>query len=260
MSVPMSVCTAIYRLPTWGRGLRFIMTYAQEDVSCYGGLFYSGNVLKEFRYDDKEAWQCCTACNMSNLDGHTQGLKIVYHVAEIMKTDFQQLQKEPTRHGWRRCTEGFLSEIRLRTKGMYAHYSMKIALDGVLLSQPRLEKVVSWWPMSTGCAHIRFRVCNNPGNHFDEYARWFGAQCECTGRRCCASKNLHFSETAWLLALILRELRRQGAVQRHYRRSVTSMASGLAHLCKESKVSKHVRISRKESKVSKQCCTYSARS
>ena len=30
---------------------------------------------------------------------------------------------------------------------MFSDYSLKIALDGVLLSQPRLETVVSWWPM-----------------------------------------------------------------------------------------------------------------
>ena len=133
--------------PVWTTVRQVMELYAQEDVSCYGGLFYSGNVLQKFRYDTKEVWQCCTACKMSHLDGHIKGLKIVYHVAEIMKTDFQQLQKQPTRHGWRRCTEGFLSEIRARTKGLYGHYSMKITLDGVLLSQPRLEKVVSWWPM-----------------------------------------------------------------------------------------------------------------
>ena len=39
------------------------------------------------------------------------------------------------------------THLQACTKGVYSDYSMKITLDGVLLSQPCLERVVSWWPM-----------------------------------------------------------------------------------------------------------------
>ena len=40
-----------------------------------------------------------------------------------------------------------MNELNERTDGIFGHYSMKIALDGVLVSRPALMKVCSWWPM-----------------------------------------------------------------------------------------------------------------
>ena len=74
-------------------------------------------------------------------------LRIVWHVAETFLSEYDALQSKPTRQCWKACTEAFLKAIRNHTKGIFGDYSMKITLDGVLLSQPRLELAVSWWPM-----------------------------------------------------------------------------------------------------------------
>ena len=74
-------------------------------------------------------------------------LKIMWHVAIDMKQDYDNLQKDPTQQCWKACTESFLSKLHQHTRGIFGDYSMKIALDGVLLSQPCLEQVVSCWPM-----------------------------------------------------------------------------------------------------------------
>ena len=71
----------------------------------------------------------------------------MWHVAASMKQTYDNLQRNPTRQCWNACTEQFLSELHKHTKGVYSDYSMKITLDGVLLSQPCLERVVGWWPM-----------------------------------------------------------------------------------------------------------------
>ena len=64
-----------------------------------------------------------------------------------MKDSFQQLQREPTRDLWKICTRDFLEEISRRTKGAFDDYAIKITLDGILISQPHLERFLSWWPM-----------------------------------------------------------------------------------------------------------------
>ena len=76
-----------------------------------------------------------------------QAMKIVWHVAGIMRKNLLAFQKKPTREGWQQCTEHFLQEIRCRTRGMFSDYSLKKALDGILIAEPRLEKYISCWPM-----------------------------------------------------------------------------------------------------------------
>ena len=74
-------------------------------------------------------------------------LKVMWHVAGKLKKSFDNLQKEPSRQCWKACTEEFGKVLQQHTKGCFSGYSIKITLDGVLLSQPCLESVVSWWPM-----------------------------------------------------------------------------------------------------------------
>ena len=84
---------------------------------------------------------------MDDMDRLLEAMKIVWFVADTMTEEFQQFQSEPTRTGWRTCTQTFLQEIRNRTSGMFNDYSLKKALDGILISQPQHEKVISYWPM-----------------------------------------------------------------------------------------------------------------
>ena len=84
---------------------------------------------------------------MDDIDRLIVAMKILWYVAGLMKKDFQQLQDSPTRAAWETCTKGYLQAIRARTHGMFSDYSLKKGLDAILITQPRLERVVSYWPM-----------------------------------------------------------------------------------------------------------------
>ena len=91
-------------------------------------------------------WTDCPK-SMDFIAREVLALRIVWHVAETFLSEYDALQSKPTRQCWKACTEAFLEAIQNHTKGIFGDYSMKITLDGVLLSQPRLEKAVSRWPM-----------------------------------------------------------------------------------------------------------------
>ena len=140
--------------PNWGKVRKVMTIFQDQGKSWFGGVFYSGNVLLKFRYCDfsaeqpeKTPWKDCTQEGMTSIEKEIQALKLVYYVARSLQTTFRKLQRQPDRTLWKRATETFMHRINLSTQGMFAHYSMKIALDGILLSAPHLEHVVSWWPM-----------------------------------------------------------------------------------------------------------------
>ena len=133
--------------------------FAAQGVSYHGGVFYSGCSLTQYRFPSaaKPAdWSDCPE-SMDFIAREVLSLKIVWHVAATFRSQYDALQSKPTRQCWKACTEAFLEEVRHHTKGMFGDYSMKITLDGVLLSQPRLEHVVSWWPMHCPAYKISLR-------------------------------------------------------------------------------------------------------
>ena len=71
----------------------------------------------------------------------------MWHVAGTFKQSYDSLQRQPSRQCWKACTQDFLAQLHEHTAGCFSDYSLKVALDGVLLSKPCLEQVVSWWPM-----------------------------------------------------------------------------------------------------------------
>ena len=123
--------------------------FAAKGVSYHGGLFYSGSSLTQYRFPSAAKPADWTDCpkSMDFIAREVLALRIVWHVAETFLSEYDALQSKPDRERWKACTEAFLEAIRNHTKGIFGDYSMKITLDGVLLSQPRLEKAVSWWPM-----------------------------------------------------------------------------------------------------------------
>ena len=133
--------------PIWHKFRPVMQMFRARGESFYAGLFYCGNKLQRFRYNVTDRWQSCTACRMDDIDRLIQAMKIVWYVARLMKKDFQELQENPTRTGWQKCTQGYLQAIRARTRGMFSDYSVKKGLDAILISQPSLERVVSYWPM-----------------------------------------------------------------------------------------------------------------
>ena len=139
--------------PNWSKVRKIMTIFEDQRKSWFGGVFYSGNVLLKFRYYDftaeqlVQSWTVCADKGMTSIDKEIQSLKMVYYVARSLETTLQRLQRQPDRSLWTRATETFMQRINLCTKGMFSHYSMKIALDGILLSAPQLEHVVCWWPM-----------------------------------------------------------------------------------------------------------------
>jgi hypothetical protein len=140
--------------PNWIKVRNVMRIFQEQGKSWFGGVFYSGNVLAKFRYCDFSAeqpdtlpWIICAQKDMTSIDKEIQSLKLVYYVARSLKITFRQLQRQPERSLWKRATETFMQRISACTQGMFADYSMKIALDGILLSAPQLERIACWWPM-----------------------------------------------------------------------------------------------------------------
>ena len=108
-------------------------------------------MLQSFRFGSalKPAkWQNCDD-SQDFIKKKILSLQVLWHVVEMFRTKFDELQRKPTRQCWKACTQDCLSTRRAHTSGCFSDYSLKIALDGFLLSLPSLERVVSWWPM--GC-------------------------------------------------------------------------------------------------------------
>ena len=133
--------------PSWTLVRSTLEIFARNKQPIHGGLFYSGNVLSKYRYNKCDPWTDCASASMSNIEGEIVALKIMWHVAGELAVELNSLEKNPSRRSWQQCTERFLDELRERTQGIFGHYSMIIALDGVLVSRPALTKVCCWWPM-----------------------------------------------------------------------------------------------------------------
>ena len=92
----------------------------------------------------------------------------------MMRKNLLDFQKNPTREGWQQRTDNFLQEIRRRTKGMFSDYSLKKALDGILIAEPRLEKYISYWPMRCP-AYVTMLPALYPGMPKSEEALFLAA-------------------------------------------------------------------------------------
>ena len=118
-------------------------------IYYHGGLLYSGSKLVRYRFGTaaKPAqWKDCEE-EQDFISREILALKLMWYVAGAYKEAYDNLQKQPSRQCWKACTENFLSQLHEHTVGIFSDYSLNIALDGVLLSQPCLETVVSYWPM-----------------------------------------------------------------------------------------------------------------
>ena len=125
---------------------KVMRAFKVDKVPYHGGTFYSASSLKKYRWCNVGKWSECKA-DQDFISREILASKIMWHVTEDMKQYFDNLQEDPTRQLWKACIENFQSKLQEHTRGIFGDYSMKIALDGVLLSQPCLERVVSCWPM-----------------------------------------------------------------------------------------------------------------
>ena len=135
--------------PDFGLIEQAMRSFRAKKMSYHGGIFFSGCALRRYRYGSAAkpaAWKECTGIQ-DFISKEILALKVMWHVAGLLQPSFDSLQRQPSRQCWKACTQGFLSQLHEHTSGCFSDYSLKIALDGILLSQPCLEKVVSWWPM-----------------------------------------------------------------------------------------------------------------
>ena len=137
------------QLPNFALMEEAMRAFQARDVSYHGGLFFSAGALTQYRFGSAEkpgTWITCDSAS-DFITREIIALKVMWHVARQLEPSFDALQRNPTRQCWKACTEDFLKALHRHTKGIFSDYALKIALDGVLLSQPCLEAVVSWWPM-----------------------------------------------------------------------------------------------------------------
>ena len=137
--------------PKWTLIEQCMRAFRQSGVAYHGGLFYSGSVLTKYRFGSAakpaEWVRCDQDPSLDFLDKEILALKVMWHVASLFKEKFNSLQRNPTRQCWTACTEGFFTALKDHTAGVFGDYSIKIMLDGILIVQPHLERVVAWWPM-----------------------------------------------------------------------------------------------------------------
>ena len=133
--------------PSWALVRSTLEIFVLHNQPVHGGFFYSGNILRKYRFCTTGTWTDCKAAGMGRIETEVVALRIVWRVARKMQGALDSLHSNPTRIAWRRCTETFMNELNERTDGIFGHYSMKLALDGILVSRPALMKVCSWWPM-----------------------------------------------------------------------------------------------------------------
>ncbi len=133
--------------PSWVLVRSTLEIFVRHNQPVHGGFFYSGNILRKYRFCRTGLWTDCKAAGMSRIDSEVMALRIMWHVARKMQGALNSLYSNPSRSAWRQCTEMFMNELTQRTQGIFGHSSMKLALDGVLVSRPDLMKVCSWWPM-----------------------------------------------------------------------------------------------------------------
>ena len=135
--------------PDFGLVEKAMRSFQAKKIAYHGGVFFSGSTLTRYRYGSAAKpgnWKECND-NQDFISKETLALKVMWHVAGTLKGSFDSLQRQPSRQCWEACTQGFLSQLQEYTMGCFNDYSLKLALDGILLAQPCLEQVVSWWPM-----------------------------------------------------------------------------------------------------------------
>ena len=135
------------RVPKWNKVREVMETFNAKKTSFFGGLFYSGNVLLYYRYDVCKDWSDCKALGIDTMGGYIEGLKVVYYCVQLIGVYLDELEINPSRAGFRVCTQGLYTELGYRTSGLFGHYSIKIMLDGLVIRCPGLQAVCSWFPM-----------------------------------------------------------------------------------------------------------------
>ena len=133
--------------PKWDRVSAVLYAFDKVGVSYFGGLYYTGNYLKQYRWRVSDVWSSCKTDRISKVAGHVLALKLVWMVVNKYALQLRGLQLNPSRDGFRMCTLHLYESIRSHTIGLFGDYSMKISLDAILVAQPKLDRVVSWWPM-----------------------------------------------------------------------------------------------------------------
>ena len=132
--------------PDFNQMEKVMRHFHNAGVPYHGGLFYSGSSLTHYRTATNSKW-CPVPKGMDFIAKEVLSLKIAWDVASSLHQRFDELQEQHTRQRWKACTQDFLKAIQAHTRGAFGHYALKITLDGVLLSRPCLNKVISWWPM-----------------------------------------------------------------------------------------------------------------
>ena len=166
--------------PAWHVWLAVMQQWKARRETIFGGLFYSGARLKWYRFDPKKPWVQVSSTTLNSMQRDILAIKIMWSIADGLRTQFNALQSCPSRHAWHACVAAMHERLQQCTNGAFGDYATKLMLDGVLLRRPDLARVVSWWPMQCK-AYITVLPMLYPGLLRNQDDLWLAA-CHYHGR------------------------------------------------------------------------------
>jgi len=140
--------------PAWGEVQRALQKRIDEGKPIFGGKLYPSS-LKMYRLSPTGPWMKCT--NMTTPDRELISLKLMYKATP--RKLLQAYDTAPSRDSWAQWYDAFMESMAGTTVGLFGPYSMKCALDVMVLCGRAREADLSRWPAEcTGYSHILFGI------------------------------------------------------------------------------------------------------
>ena len=113
------------------------------DEKIFGGLFYPAT-LRKYKMLPERRWRACKG--MGAADRETLSLRLL--LSAIPSRECSSYDKNPSRENWRMFVERYQANVQSTTAGLFSEYSMKCALDCLVLGSPSRfpDVMISVWP------------------------------------------------------------------------------------------------------------------
>ena len=126
------------------KGIRKALQHiVDSDEKMFGGLFYPAT-LRKYRMLPERRWRACK--RMGAAERETLSLRLL--LAAIPSKECSNYDNNPSRQNWRLFVERYQSNVASTTVGLFSDYSMKCALDCLVLSSASRfpDSMISVWP------------------------------------------------------------------------------------------------------------------
>ena len=130
----------------WKRIREALQHIIDSNETIFGSFFYPAT-LRKYRLLPERRWRACTG--MGAADRETLSLRLL---SAIPSRECANYDKNPSRENWRSFVERYQSNVKSTTAGLFSSYSMKCALDCLVLSSLSRfpDSVISVWPSDCG--------------------------------------------------------------------------------------------------------------